>query len=175
MSQIEQLRQALPDPARDIKLNLQSVFQSTSLTPAQVWGTAVASAIAARNPDLVDAVVADAREAVDQGVVDDARAAAALMAMNNVYYRFRHMVGKPEYGQKPAGLRMNRIMQPATNKADFELFSLAVSAINGCGTCIQAHEKAVREGGLTEDHVVDAVRIASVVFAAAVALESVGV
>jgi lipoyl-dependent peroxiredoxin subunit D len=170
MSQIEQLRQALPDPARDIKLNLQSVFQSTSLTPAQVWGTAVASAIAARNPDLVDAVVADAREAVDAAVVDDARAAAALMGMNNVYYRFRHMVGKPEYSQKPARLRMNWIAKPLTNKTDFELFCLAVSAINGCETCVQSHEAAVVEGGASDEQVHDAIRIAAVINAAAVAL-----
>ena len=170
MSQLEQLRQALPDPARDIKLNLQSVFQSTSLTPAQVWGTAVASAIASRNRDLVDAVVADARDAVDAAVVDDARAAAALMGMNNVYYRFRHMVGKPVYEQKPARLRMNWIGKPLTNRTDFELFCLAVSAINGCETCVRSHEAAVVEGGASDEQVHDAVRIAAVVNAAAIAL-----
>ena len=104
-------------------------------------------------------------------MVEDALAAAALMAMNNVYYRFRHLVGKPSYAQKPARLRMNRMAQPATNKADFELFCLAVSAINGCETCIRAHEQVVLEGGLTEEQVHDAVRIAATVHAAAVALE----
>jgi alkyl hydroperoxide reductase subunit D len=93
------------------------------------------------------------------------------MAMNNVYYRFRHMVGKPSYEAKPARLRMQRIAKPATNKADFELFCLAVSAINGCEVCIRSHEAVVIDGGLTEDQVVDAVRIAAVVNAAAVALE----
>ena len=92
--------------------------------------------------------------------------------MNNVYYRFRHLVGKPSYGEKPARLRMNRLAKPATSKVDFELFSLAVSAINGCETCIQAHEKVVLEGGLTEDQVHDAVRIAATIHAAAVALEA---
>jgi lipoyl-dependent peroxiredoxin subunit D len=93
------------------------------------------------------------------------------MAMNNVYYRFRHLVGKESYGQKPARLRMNRLVKPVTTKVDFELFSLAVSAINACEACIQSHEKVVVEGGLTEDHVHDAVRIAATVHAAAVALE----
>jgi alkyl hydroperoxide reductase subunit D len=97
------------------------------------------------------------------------------MAMNNVYYRFRHMVGKAAYGQKPARLRMNRLAKPATTKADLELFSLAASAINGCEICVQAHEKAVLEAGLTEDNVHDAVRIAAVIHAAAVAFESAGV
>ena len=82
------------------------------------------------------------------------------------------MVGKPVYGEKPAGLRMNRLMQPATNRTDFELMALAVSAINGCEMCVRAHEKTVTEGGLTPDHVNDAVRIAATVYTAAVALEA---
>jgi alkyl hydroperoxide reductase subunit D len=91
--------------------------------------------------------------------------------MNNVYYRFRHLVGKPAYSEKPARLRMNRIAKPSTSKADFELVCLAASALNGCEACVQAHETAVLASGLTEDHVHDAVRIAAVVNAAAVALE----
>jgi alkyl hydroperoxide reductase subunit D len=97
------------------------------------------------------------------------------MAMNNVYYRFRHMVAKPAYAQKPARLRMNRLAKPATTKADLELFSLAASAINGCEICVQSHEKAALEAGLTEDNVHDAVRIAATIHAAAVALESADV
>jgi lipoyl-dependent peroxiredoxin subunit D len=171
MSTLESLRDSFPEAAKDIKLNLQSVLQPGALSPAQRWGVAIASAIAARNPELRDAVVAAARAEVDAPVVEDAMAAAALMAMNNVYYRFRHMVGKPSYSDKPARLRMNRLVKPATNKTDFELFSLAVSAINGCEMCIQSHEKVVIEGGLSEDQVHDAVRIAATIHAAAVALE----
>src|SRR5205814_9378331 len=157
------------------KRNRQSVLQPGTLTAAQRWGVAVASAAAARNAELLDAVVADARAEADDAVIDDALASASLMAMNNVYYRFRHMVGKPVYEQKPARLRMNRLAKPATSRADLELFSLAASAINGCEVCVQAHEKAVRDAGLTDDAVHDAVRIAAVIHAAAVALESVGV
>ena len=171
MDRIEQLRQMLPEPARDIKLNLQSVFQQSSLTPAQVWGTAVASAAASRNPDLAAAVLADARGQVEDAVISDALAAAALMSMNNVYYRFRHMIGKESYSQKPARLRMNWIGKPAASKVDFELFCLAVSAINGCEMCVRSHEEVVVNGGLSEDSVHDAVRIASTINAAAVSLE----
>ena len=170
-SSIEALRALIPDAARDIKLNLQSVMQTSVLSPAQRWGVALASAIAARNPQLLQAVLAEARTQVDATVIEDAKAAAALMAMNNVYYRFRHVIGKESYGQKPARLRMNRLGQPASNKVDFELFALAVSAINGCEMCVRAHEKVVTEGGLTEDHVHDAVRIAATIEATAVALE----
>jgi alkyl hydroperoxide reductase subunit D len=100
----------------------------------------------------------------------DTLAAATLMAMNNVYYRFRHLSGKASYAAKPARLRMTRLAKPATTKADFELICLAVSAVNACETCIQAHERVVLEGGLTEEHVHDAVRIAATVHAAAVSL-----
>jgi len=152
---LEQLRAAIPDAAKDIRLNLQAVLRGGSLSEPQRWGVAAAASTAA-----------------GAAVVEDARAAASLMAMNNVYYRFRHMVGKPIYGEKPAGLRMNRLMQPATNRVDFELMSLAVSAINGCETCVRAHEKTVTDGGLTADQVNDAVRIAATIYAAAVALEA---
>lgn len=171
MQNIDRLRQAIPEVAKDIRLNLQTVLTGGALTADQRWGVALASAAASRNAELREAVLADARQEVSPETVDDALAAAALMAMNNVYYRFRHLVGKEIYSQKPARLRMNRMAQPATSKVNFELYSLAVSAINGCETCIQAHEKVVIEGGLTEDHVHDAIRIASVVQAAAVALE----
>jgi lipoyl-dependent peroxiredoxin subunit D len=168
---LETLRAALPDAAKDIRLNIQSVLKDGALSEPQRWGVAVASAIAARNPRLRAAVLTAAAGAVDTAVVEDARAAAALMAMNNVYYRFRHMVGKPSYGEMRAGLRMNRLAQPATNRADFELYSLAVSAINGCQMCVRAHEQAVVDGGLTPEHVNDAVRIAATLYAAAVSLE----
>jgi len=172
MSAVEAVREQLPEAAKDIRLNLQTVLQPGALTAAQRWGVAVASAIAARNPQLRDAVLADARAEVDAAVLDDAAAAAVLMAMNNVYYRFRHMVGKESYASLPARLRMNRIAKPATNKADFELFCLAVSAINGCEMCIRSHEAVVIGGGISEEQVNDAVRIASVIHAAAVGLET---
>jgi alkyl hydroperoxide reductase subunit D len=171
MRTLEAIRAALAEPARDTKLNLQTVLAQSSLTPAQLWGTAVASAIASRNPELRDAAIAEARRHVDETVLDDGMAAASLMAMNNVYYRFRHMIGKESYSTKPARLRMQRIAKPATNKADFELFCLAVSAINGCEACVRSHEAVVLEGGVTEDQVHDAVRIASVIHAAAVSME----
>jgi lipoyl-dependent peroxiredoxin subunit D len=175
MRDLETLRNTLPEHARDTKLNLQAVFEGGALSPAQKHGVAVAVAAASRHAELRDALIARARAEVGETVVEDALAAASLMAMNNVYYRFRHLAGKPVYSEKPARLRMNRIAKPATPKADFELVCLAVSAVAGCEMCMQAHEKAVLEGGLSEDHVHDAVRIAAVVNAAATALETVSV
>jgi lipoyl-dependent peroxiredoxin subunit D len=174
MSEIEKLRGQLPDAARDIRLNLQTVFQSTALTPEQTWGAALASAIATRNGELARAVFLEAQSKVDANVIEDARAAAALMAMNNVYYRFRHLIGKESYSTKPARLRMNWIGKPMGDKTDFELFCLAVSAINGCEACVRSHEQVVTAGGLSEDQVHDAVRIAATIQAAAVSLEMNG-
>lgn len=168
---LEALRDELPDIARDTRVNLSNVLGQSSLSDAQKYGVAVASAFAARNERLAKAVLAEAKAKVDATVIEDAQAAASAMGMNNVYYRFRHMIGKPAYSEKPARLRMQRLIQVASNKVDFELFCMAVSAINGCEMCLGAHEKVVLEGGLTEDQVHDAVRIASVINAAAVSLE----
>jgi len=133
---------------------------------------AVASALAARNAELAEAVVSDARGKVSSEIIEDAKAAAALMAMNNVYYRFRHfMESKEVYKTLRAGLRMNRIARPLSVKVDFELACLAVSAINGCEMCVRSHEETAIKGGLTEENVNDAVRIAATMAAAAQALE----
>lgn len=173
MEQVNAIREALPDAARDIKINLQTVLQPGTLSKQQVWGAALASAYAARNEHLVAAVLADAQaEGVEAGTLDDAKAAAVLMGMNNVFYRFRHAIGKEAYSHKPARLRMMRTTAVTSTKPDFDLFCLAVSAINFCESCMKAHEKEALSGGLTEDHVYDAIRIAAVINAAAVALET---
>ncbi|MBP6832565.1 MAG: carboxymuconolactone decarboxylase family protein [Deltaproteobacteria bacterium] len=168
---LEALGNRLPDSARDLRLNLGAVLGDGTLSLAQRWGSAITAAITARNPELRDAVLQGARAAgVDEAVIDDARAAAAIMGMNNIFYRGRHLIGKESYQKKPARLRMNRIAKPATTRLDFELFCIVASAITGCGDCLKSHEHTVIEGGLTEDHVHDALRIASVVNGFAVSL-----
>jgi alkyl hydroperoxide reductase subunit D len=174
MASLEVVRSELADAHKDTRLNLQAVLESGSLTPEQRWGVAVGSAYAARNERLKEAMINEAKKALANAepVIEDARAAASLMGMNNVYYRFRHMIEKESYSTKRPGLRMNRMAQVQTTKVDFELVCLAISAINGCQSCVQSHEKVVLEGGLSEDQVHDAVRIAAVIHAAAVGLES---
>ncbi|MGA3120866.1 MAG: carboxymuconolactone decarboxylase family protein [Polyangiaceae bacterium] len=173
MATLEELRETFPHAARDIKINLQNVLTPGTLNEAQTWGVAIACAEAARSTRLTSAVLEDAKaRGITEEVIEDARAAAILMAMNNVFYRFRHIVDKEEYAQKPARLRMQRLAQVTSNKADFELFCLAVSAMNNCETCVRSHEEAVLKGGLTSDHVHDAVRIAATIAAAAQALEA---
>ena len=170
MEALRELSGFFPEAAKDLKLNLQSVLGEGPLSEGQRTLVALACALARGDHALARAIVASAGPVANEALLDDAKAVAALMAMNNVYYRFRHMVGKESYSALPARLRMNRLGQPKTSKADFELASLAVSALNGCEQCIRAHEKNVLAHGLGEAQVHDAVRIAAVVAGAATAL-----
>ena len=177
MTTLDTLRDALPDYARDLKLNLGSVLSTTGapgLTDRQIWAVALGAAEASRNPAFAAAIGDLAAVHLDHAYQTGARAAAAIMGMNNVYYRFLHLVDDPEYARMPARLRMNVIGNPGMDKADFELISLAVSAINGCGTCVASHERQVRQHGLPREAVQSAVRIAATVHAVARALDNVG-
>lgn len=167
---LEQIRDALPDYARDVRLNLGSVLTpqgAPGLTEKQIASIALATAIAARNVEFARTVEDWARSRLDDTSIAGARAAAAVMGMNNVYYRFLHLVEDEEYGKLPARLRMNVIGNPGIDRLDFELLSLAVSAVNGCGLCITSHERKLREHGVTREAVQSAVRIAAVIHAAA--------
>jgi alkyl hydroperoxide reductase subunit D len=171
---LEQLRDALPDWARDLKLNLGSVLTpqgAPGLSNQQLWATAYATAIASRNATLTAAVEVQAAGHLDAAALTGARAAAAIMGMNNIYYRFLHLVDDAEYQTMPARLRMNVMANPGIDKLDFELISLAVSAVNGCGLCIVSHERKLREHGVSRETIQSAVRVASVIHAVAVALE----
>ena len=163
MSKLEAIRDRFPEAAKDIKLNLQTVLQPGSLSAAQRWGVAIASAIAARNTEVRDAIVADAAREVEPAVIDDAAAAAALMAMNNVYYRFRHFMNKEKYNEIPARVKMNIMARPVGGKEFFELMSLAVSAVNGCEMCVKAHENSLIELGSKEERIFEAVRLGAVI------------
>jgi alkylhydroperoxidase, AhpD family len=174
MTMLDTIRGALPDYARDLKLNLGTVLTTDGapgLTEQQIWSVALASTIAARNTALARDIEAAAGDKLDAAHINAARAAAAIMGMNNIYYRFLHLVEDEEYKQIPARLRMNIIANPGVDKATFELLSLAVSAINGCGMCVASHERALRQHGVTREAVQSSVRIAAVIHAVAGVLE----
>ncbi|MBL8668425.1 MAG: carboxymuconolactone decarboxylase family protein [Rhodospirillales bacterium] len=168
---LEALKSALPDYAKDLKLNLSSLANEASLTEQQRAGSFVASALASRSPAVTEALVAEFGPKLSPAALEAAKAAASIMAMNNIYYRFVHLVSAADYKTLPAKLRMNVIGKPGVEKVDFELWSLAVSAINGCGMCIDAHERELRKHGLGVDAVQAAVRIAAVVHAVAATLD----
>lgn len=153
---LELLKNALPEYAKDIRLNLGSLAVEPVLSDEQRAGSFIASAIAARNPAVTEAIIAAFGPQLAPEALSAAKAAAAIMAMNNVYYRFTHLIGG-DYPTLPAKLRMNVMAKPGVDKATFELWSLAVSAINGCGMCMESHERAVRQHGLTAEQVQAAV------------------
>ncbi len=170
---LDQLIDSIPAYAKDLKLNYSSlVRQNSELTPQQLWGTIVASAIAIRNPELTAAALADAANHLTPQALEAAKSAASIMAMNNIYYRFQHLSSNEKYSTLPARLRMNVLRTHGIEPLDFELWSIAVSAINGCGKCVDAHEKVVREKGAGEELVLAIVRLASVLHAIGTTLDA---
>ncbi|MER7456235.1 carboxymuconolactone decarboxylase family protein [Micromonospora sp. NPDC126480] len=169
---LDTVKAALPEYAKDIKLNLGSTIGTSTLKPEQAWGTALACAVAARNPLVLREVAEEASAHLAPAAVEAAKGAAAIMAMNNVYYRAKHLIGDEQYQSVPARLRMQIIARPGVDKADFELWCLAVSAITGCGVCLESHEKTLRGAGFSREQVHEGLRIAAVVHAAAVTLDA---
>jgi alkyl hydroperoxide reductase subunit D len=168
---IDRLKDRLPEHARDLRINLGAITSSTTLKPQQAWGTALSAAVASRNAEVV-AAIADACPLTPEAAAA-ARGAAAIMGMNNIYYRFQHMMGGGSaYADLPARLRMQIIGRPGVDCVDFELWCLAASVITGCENCVRNHEHTVRERGGTAEQVQDAVRIAAVVHAVALTLDS---
>lgn len=168
---LETLKTRIPDHAKDLRLNLGNIASITSLTPQQLWGTVLATAIASRNPEVVHALEETVSEHLTPQAVTAARSAAAIMAMNNIYYRFTHLAKHPDFLTMPARLRMNVIANPGVEKLDFELWALAVSAVNGCGRCIEAHEDVLLKSGVAKEAIQDAVRIAAIIYAISVTLD----
>jgi alkyl hydroperoxide reductase subunit D len=162
----ETVKARIGDFAKDIRLNLDNVLQSDALTPPQLYGTVLAVAHQTGNPHLLADAEALAAEHLDAQHIQAAKTASALMAMNNIYYRFTHLVGNHDYTKMPARLRMTGLATHGVDKATFELWSTAISAYNGCGMCLAAHEKEVIHAGLTKAAVQDAVRITAVLYAA---------
>ncbi len=164
---MEKLLSSIPEYAKDLKLNLQTVVKQQELTEQQTWGTVVACALASRNAVVLDALLTEAANHLQPAAMEAAKGAAAIMGMNNIFYRFQHLSEHDKYNNLPARLRMNIMRTHGSDPIDFELWCLAVSAINGCGKCITAHDKTLREKGLTEETIIAAVRIASVIHAVA--------
>lgn len=169
---LDALIDSLPDYAKDLRLNYSSLVRNNAeLTKQQLWGTVVASAVATRNAALTAAVVAEAASHLSPVELDAAKAAAAIMGMNNIYYRFHHLSSNEKYSTLPAKLRMNVLRSHGVDHNDFELWSLAVSAINGCGKCVDSHENVVRQKGVTEETIAAVIRVCSVVHAIGPVLE----
>ncbi len=171
---IEQLKNEMPDFAKDIKLNLSTVLTtegSPELTQKQIISVALASAYITRNQDIIKSITHEAAQQLSNDEIIAAKAAATIMAMNNIYYRFTHTMTDQAYSTMPPKLRMNVMANPEMDKVMFELSSLAVSAINGCGKCMNAHATQLEKAGISKQAIQSTVRIASVINAAATVRE----
>ena len=158
---LDALRDVIPAYAKDLSLNLGSLASETVLNDQQKWGCFLASAYAVGQPQVVQAIEASA--VLSPEAREAAKAAAAIMGMNNVYYRALHLMKNQEYRTLPARLRMNILANPGVEKDDFELWCTAVSAVNGCGMCLDAHEHTLKEHGVPTASIQTALRIAAVV------------
>ena len=167
---IEQLKNQIPDYAKDIKLNLSAVMNpegAPALSQNQIYLIALASAYATKNTNLINTMVNIIAPHLSENEIAAAKSAATIMAMNNIYYRFIHLVSDKSFASLPAKLRMNIIGNPGIDKVDFEMCCLAVSAINNCGMCIDAHTRELGKAGVTQVAIQSAIRIASVLNATA--------
>jgi alkyl hydroperoxide reductase subunit D len=164
---LKQFAETLPDYAKDLRLNISSILSDQTLGEERRLGLLLACAHGSGYRPLVAAAEAEIEGKLGEQYANAARGAAALMAMNNVYYRFVHLASNPEYGTLPAKLRMNFIGSHGIDKADFELFSIAVSAMNGCGMCIDSHEKVLQQHNVKSETIQAAARIGAVMKAIA--------
>jgi alkyl hydroperoxide reductase subunit D len=130
---LNELLDTVPTYAKDLKLNLSTLLQQQELNEQQIWGTVAVAAIASLNPRLLQTLLAEAASHLSPQALEAAKSAAAIMGMNNVYYRFQHLAKNPKYATLPARLRMNVLRNHGVDPIDFELWCTAVSAINGCG------------------------------------------
>lgn len=166
---VENLKEALPEYAKDLKLNLGSITRTTELNEEQLWGTLLASAAATRNAQVLAEIGAEAADILSAEAYNAALGAASIMGMNNVFYRGRGFLdGK--YDDLRAGLRMNIIANPGVEKANFELWSFAVSSINGCPDCVAAHEHTLREAGVSRETIQEALKAAAIISGVAQAI-----
>ena len=157
---IDNLRSALPSYAKDMNLNLSSLPRISSLTEQQLWGAILATAAATKVHSVVE-IAAEAKEHLSDTAYEAALGAASIMGMNNIFYRTRGFLNGA-YDDQRANLRMQIIgKNGGIEKLDFEMYALAVSAVNGCSHCVEAHEHTLREEGATKEQVNDLIRVAA--------------
>jgi alkyl hydroperoxide reductase subunit D len=158
---VDQLKETIPDYAKDTKLNIDAVIKRSSLTPELAEALALSAAFATGNTKLwtwIHSVLADRKEA------DAALTAASLMAMTNSWYPYVEMADDPALSGLPAQLRMNAIASHGgTTKANFEAYSLAASIVGKCHFCVKAHYETLKTEGYTVEQLRDIGRIAAVI------------
>ncbi len=170
---IKQIANSLHEYANDIKVNLGNIFLpsiSAGLSQKQIDGIALSCVYTTRNKKLIEAILEDVKTSLTEDEIDAAKASATIMAMNNVYYRAIHFIGDGDILKMQSGMLMQVMQKHKISKLDFELYSLAVSAINGCEYCVASHAKRISNAGVSKEGIQSTLRIASVINATAQAL-----
>ncbi|WP_381794496.1 carboxymuconolactone decarboxylase family protein [Streptomyces niveus] len=169
---LDALKAAVPDYARDLRRNLDAVVEHGGLGQQRLWGTVLACAIAARSARVLRELAPEAGARLSADAFTAAKSAAAVMAVNNVFHRTRHLLSDPAYGELRTGLRMTAPGHPGVPKSDVEFWSFAVSAINACGLCLDAHERALRRLEVDRETIQEGIKIAAVIQALATTLDA---
>jgi lipoyl-dependent peroxiredoxin subunit D len=157
---IDQVKEALPEYAKDTKLNIDAVINRSTLSKDEAEACALAAAVATGNGKIVSLLMGNME---DQTEMTAALTAASLMAMNNVWYPYIEMAGDEQLTGLPAQLRMNAIANHGgSTKARFEAYSLAASIVGKCHFCVKAHYDTLRKEGYTVEQLRDIGRIAAV-------------
>jgi alkyl hydroperoxide reductase subunit D len=158
------LRSAMPEYARDLRLNLGSVMSASSLEPVMAWGSALTAALVSKNAQVIQHIAEDAQAHLDEIQMKAAKSAAAMMSMTNVWYKFTDLIQDDEVKKQPPKLRMNAMLtHGGVDHALFEAWSLSASAVNACGVCVNAHASQLNKLGIDAQQVADIARIAAVV------------
>ena len=173
MSWVDQFKEALPDYAKDTRLNLDGVINRSSLDPVEANGCALAAAMATGNGKLVTFIQSGIEFSGNEVERDAAMTASAIMAQNNVWYPYVEMAGDDALSGLPAQLRMNAIASHGgTTKERFESYSLAASIVGKCHFCVRAHYDGLKKMGYSVEQLRDIGRIAAVVNSVAKVLNS---
>jgi len=165
------IKEAIPDEAKDLRLNITSVIERCSLSSTEAAGAALAAAIMTRSIDMVEAFsnIDDLDEAEKAGV----KTAASLMAMNTTWYPFVEMANDPELETVQAGLRMNAFTtHGGIDQARFELYCLAAAIVGKCHKCISSHVAELRKANYTTEQIRDIGRISASVAGVAAVLDT---
>ena len=152
-----------PEYAKDIKLNYSKILNEPTLNKQQLYGIILISSIATKLDDLVEVAMEEAKEHIDESLLEDIYGAYSIMSMNAIYYRFTHLATEYDYSTMPANLRMQFLAKHKMSKTDFEMLCLAVAVIIGCGKCINAHEVVLRDNSIPNQTIQTVARIASIV------------
>ena len=161
---VDTIRSAVPEYAKDLRLNLGSVITTSSLEPLMAWGAALTAALVSKNEQVIQGILEDAKEHLDETHINGVKTTAAIMSMSNVWYKFTDLIQDEEVKKLPPKLRMNAIMNHGgVSPALFEGWGLAASVVNACGICVNAHAAQMRKQELTAQNIVDIGRIATVV------------